>query len=255
MRLAFESLRLVGVVALAALGGCGGAAGDDAAASQDIVGGTEDNGDPAVVAINIESTGFTVCTGTLIADDVVLTAGHCPETGIWVRRGANVHSLGWFDHLGVKATAKHPQYTAEGKPYDLALLRLDDRVSDITPARLSDVALGSADIGANIRHVGYGTTGDDWHYVEEIGTGGIKREVAYPITKVDDFFVYSGAPGKQTCVFDSGGPAFRKNATDGTESLIAVVSAGDDCHSDGWDTRIDRPDVRAWIDATLASWD
>jgi len=75
------------------------------APDQAIVGGTDDNGGPAVVAMNIESTGFTVCTGTPIAPDVVLTAGHCPETGIWVRRGENVHSLGWFDHLGVKPTA------------------------------------------------------------------------------------------------------------------------------------------------------
>lgn len=245
MRSAFFAL--VGLVA------CGAA--DDSAASSDhdIVGGTDDDGDPAVVAINIASTGFTVCTGTLIAADVVLTAGHCPTNGIWVRRGANVHSLGWFDHLAVKESAKHPQCSGEGKPFDVALLRLSERVDDVTPAQLFDGALGGGEVGADIRHVGYGTTGDDWHYTKEIGTGGIKRQVTYPITRLDDFFVYSGAPGKQTCIFDSGGPAFRRGA-DGNETLIAIVSAGDDCHSDGWDTRVDRADIRGFIHETLNAW-
>lgn len=240
------------LLALLALVACASTNDPAKDGAQEIVGGAEDAGDPAVVAINIESTGFTVCTGTLIAPDVVLTAGHCPDTGIWVRRGANVHSLGWFDHLGVKATAKHPRYTGEGQPYDLALLQLDEPMTDVPPAALSSTGLSSSDVGGTVRHVGYGTTGDDWRGVKEIGTGGIKRQVSYPITRVDDFFVFSGAPGQQTCLFDSGGPAFR--TIQGTEALIAVVSAGDDCHSDGWDTRVDRSDVRSWIDATLTRW-
>lgn len=233
---------------------CGEAASEGSSTEQDIVGGVVDEEDPAVVAINIESTGLAVCSGTLIAPDVVLTAGHCPETGIWVRRGTNVHSLGWFDHLGVKETARHPQYSGEGKAYDVALFRLKDRVKDVAPVKLIDpsAALAASDVGGDVRHVGFGTTGDDWHYVKDIGTGGIKREVTYPITKLDDVFVYSGAPGKQTCVFDSGGPAFR--TIDGAEVLVGVVSAGDDCHSDGWDVRLDRADVRSWIDATLQKW-
>lgn len=224
------------------------------APDQEIVGGVVDEHDPAVVAINIESTGLAVCSGTLIAPDVVLTAGHCPATGIWVRQGTDVHSLGWFDHLGVEETARHPSYSGEGKPYDLALFRLKDRVKDVTPVRLIDpsASLSSTDVGSDVRHVGFGTTGDDWHYVHDIGTGGIKREVTYPITKLDDAFLYSGAPGKQTCVFDSGGPAFR--TIHGVEVLIGVVSAGDDCHSDGWDVRLDRADIRGWIDATLQKW-
>src|SRR5690242_2690234 len=41
---------------------------------QPIVGGTIDNGDPAVPAIYI---GGGLCTGTLISPHVILTAGHC----------------------------------------------------------------------------------------------------------------------------------------------------------------------------------
>lgn len=240
---------------LAIVAGCADDASseDDAASDESqLVGGEVTSGDPAVVAINIKSTGFTVCTGTLIAPRVVLTAGHCPLSGIWVRRGSDVRGLGLFSHIGVKSTAKHPKFTGEGKPYDVALLELDDDLDDVEAVPLSDASLPSSDVGTDIRHVGYGTTGDDLHFVGQIGTGGVKREATYPITKIDDFFVFSGGPGKQTCLFDSGGPAFQEK--NGQERLIAVVSNGPDCHSEGWDTRVDRPDVLSWIDQQLEAW-
>jgi hypothetical protein len=217
-----------------------------------IVGGQFDTKDPAVVAINIEFTGMAVCTGTLIATDAVLTAGHCPLDHIWVRQGSNVRGLGWLSHVGVKEGVKHPQFTAEGKPYDVALLHLEHGLDGVSPVLLSDRPLDANDVGATIRHVGFGTTGDDWHYIENIASGGLKREVSHPITKVDDNFFWSGAEGKQTCLFDSGGPALR--VIGHVERIIGIVSDGEDCHSDGWDTRIDRPDIVSWIDAQLATW-
>lgn len=242
---------LLVAIVLSALA-CGQPVEQTAESDEAIVGGHDDGGDPAVVAINLEATGFTICTGTLVAPDVVLTAGHCPTSGIWVRQGQDATGLGWFGHVGVKAAAKHPRFSGEGRPYDLTLLRLGKRLDGVQPIPLSAAPLSDADVGAVIRHVGYGTTGDDWHYTKAIGTGGHKRAVSYPVTKVDDFFLYSGAPGKQTCLFDSGGPALR--AAGRGERLIGVVSAGTDCHSDGWDSRVDRPDVLAWIDGVLAGW-
>ena len=236
-----------------ALVGCANEAADRVGGSEDaIVDGELDTKDPAVVALNIASTGFAVCTGTLVTPTAVLTAGHCPIDRVWVRQGTRVRSLGWTDHVGVQASARHPGYTAEGGHYDIALIRLDHPLDGIAPVVLSETPLSSADVGATVRHVGFGTTGDDWRYVKQIGSGGIKREVSYPITKVDDFFLWSGAPGKQTCLFDSGGPALRM--VNGVERLIGIVSTGDDCHSDGGDTRVDRADVLSWIDAQLAEW-
>jgi V8-like Glu-specific endopeptidase len=240
-----RALFLLAVLAV----GCGSTSGEGTSGSEDdIVGGVEDNADPAVVAINIVATGFTVCTGSLITHDVVLTAGHCPQSAIWVRQGSNVRDLGWRSHIAVDESIRHPNFTGEGKAYDVSLLRLERAVDDVAPVSLSTRALATSDVGTTIRHVGFGTTGDDWKYTKQIGTGGVKREVTYPITKVDDFFVYSGGPGKQTCIFDSGGPAFLG------DHLIAIVSAGNDCHSDGWDTRIDRPDILEWIDHQLELW-
>ena len=245
-------LALVG----SALAGCAADSADpgenEVADEEPIVGGELDKTDPAVVAINVELTGMAVCTGTLIAPDVVLTAGHCPMSHIWIRQGSSVRGLGWLSHTGVKDHAKHPRFSGEGKRYDVALLRLANKLGKVRPLPLSEEPLSKADIGAEIRHVGFGTTGDDWSYVKNIATAGLKRDVTYPITNVDRFFLWSGAPGKQTCVFDSGGPALR--TVHGVERIIGVVSAGRDCHSDGWDTRVDRRDILSWIDATLKAW-
>lgn len=71
----------------------------------------------------------------------------------------------------------------------------------------------------------------------------------FPITKVDDYFLWSGAPGKQICSFDSGGPALRNDGV-----LLGLVSDGPDCASDGWDTRVDRDDILMWIDQQMSDW-
>ena len=44
--------------------------------AQPIINGTPDDADPAVVAI-VDATGRLICSGTLIAPHVVLTAAHC----------------------------------------------------------------------------------------------------------------------------------------------------------------------------------
>lgn len=204
-----------------------------------IVGGEADSGDDAVVALSW--SGFTLCTGVLVSENAVLTAGHClpPLGSMTILFGSDV------DHpkrkVEIEDQLTHPQFTAEGAPYDFALIRLKTPVTDVAPLALGDAAMSDADVGAEVRHVGFGVSD------EAAGSGaGVKRTVSYPITRVTEATFYSGAAGKQTCSYDSGAPALRG------EKLIGIVSDGPDCHTDGWDGRVDV--VAQWVKDTAAGW-
>ena len=211
-----------------------------------IVGGTPDPADPAVVAL--EYDGFAFCSGTLIGKRTVLTAGHCVE----VFGQSDLYKVDFAADVTkfpkrIKALqqVRHPNYTAEGAPYDFALWQLEAD-ADATPVALASAPLTQADVGTAIRHVGFGVND------ETAGTGsGVKREATFPITQVDDLIVWSVGATAQTCTYDSGGPGFVTR--NGHEELVAVVSDGPNCHDAGWDGRVDV--VLEWIHATMTEFE
>jgi secreted trypsin-like serine protease len=202
------------------------------------------------------------CTGTLIAPDVVVTAGHCAAFATRVYFGSDVTKPGKV--VKVRQRVRHPQYRQGGKQNDLMVLLLAARVENIPPRAMATKAL--IDKATDGRVVGFGNT-------DPFGsTGyGIKRQVDVPVASpacrgtVDgesDRTAYgcdvglefvAGKPllAKDSCTGDSGGPFYVEDARGawviaGATSR-ATNSAPNDCGDGGIYVRLDR--YRAWIDS------
>ena len=202
------------------------------------------------------------CTGTLIAPDVVLTAGHCASFATRIFLGGDVRGAGKI--VKVRQRVRHPQYRQGGKQNDLMVLLLASPITNIVPRALAAKAL--IDQANDGRVVGFGNT-------DPLGsTGyGVKRFVDVPIASplckgtVDgesDHSAYgcdvglelvAGKPllAKDSCTGDSGGP-FYVEAADGEWRLAgatsrATNSAPNDCGDGGIYVRVDR--YRSWIDS------
>ncbi len=173
----------------------------------------------AVGRINIGTTGF--CTGTLIADDLVLTAAHClydKTTGKRVADTDLTFLAGWRNgraeaYRSVTRALAHPDYRADGKPLDsvgsdLALLRLDHpiRLPQVQPFATETTPETGAEVGIV-------------SYAQDRSEAPSLQEVCDIIGQRPDMMVLS-------CAVDfgaSGAPVF--TVTDGAVAVVSVISA------------------------------
>jgi secreted trypsin-like serine protease len=208
----------------------------------EIIGGSLDNGHPAVVAVTFQSTaGSFICTGTLITPTAVVTAAHCllpspghPAYTNWqVAVGSSVSSAAIFP---VVKAYPHPEYQpgVTGVGNDAAVLLLGSPVNGIRPLAFNRRPLGTSLEGQNLTLVGYGNDNG------QNGTGnGVKRTATVRITDVRNEELDAGMPGRTTCQGDSGGPwLMRRNRQWVIVGLTAYGPVG--CTDAGSATRVDR---------------
>jgi len=200
------------------------------------------------------------CTGTLIAPNVVVTAGHCATFATRVFFGNDVTKQGKI--TAVKKSVPHPEYRTGKSKSDLMVLLLDERVENIESRPLATTEV--IDAATDGRVVGFGNT-------DPTGTFGygIKRQVDVPVASpacmgtldgqadaaaygcMAGLEIVAGKPllKKDSCTGDSGGPFYVESgpgkwAIAGATSR-ATNSAADDCGDGGIYVRLDR--YRDWI--------
>jgi hypothetical protein len=214
--------------------------------AQGIVGGSPDTGDDPHVFGLADAAGNVLCSGTLVASNLVLSAAHCfkNEQGqsinlsyVFVCRDATGESPSSAPQCYVTITglAVHPDFhfvNGRPGPNDIAVVQMAQSVQ-LAPKPLPTAPIPADTPDCMVRILGYGTTGGT-----APNSNGMRREARAQMTYVGPLAVASpnaegldpntfqitGVPG--TCVGDSGGPAYWP-AGGASEAVVGITSWGD----------------------------
>ena len=207
------------VIAAAAFVACSPSTKIDARVAA-ITNGSDDSGDPDVVALLQGTT--LVCTATLIAPRVLVTAAHCVQADDALPVAHFGATPGSGDvAVPIALARRHPGFDPSTLTDDIALALLDGEApAGAIPAALPATALDDGAVGTTLRLVGFGRTaaGDT--------SSPRKRQGTATLSSLDaDTLAFAPSPS-QTCEGDSGGPAFASVGS-GAEAIVGVTSSGD----------------------------
>jgi MYXO-CTERM domain-containing protein len=257
MRRSSIGLLLAAFTLLFSVSGCGPeATSEDLASStsEEIRGGEVDSGDLAVgLLFSHNGTRVTEsCSGSLVAPNVILTAGHCFDTNVmdafYVGQGVAVAGgdMDWqkatvnMRPYTIAQWARPPQYRRNtGFPptvLDVAVGRLSQPITDIMPLPLATAAPPEGATGTIIGYGRHPTTGNQYdQHVKRTAMVTISQVLS---TTLHQQSVTSGVP----LGGDSGGPFIYNGSIAGT---VCCGNGPALAQTEQWYARVDL--AREWI--------
>lgn len=192
-----------------------------------VVGGSQSAAGRWPDTAGIVMGGYVGCTGTLIAPDVVLTAGHCIGGISAVILDTNDYTSGG-ERIRVKSEHEYP---SSWTTVDVGLLILEEE-SSVEPRVIArDCVLDELHDGAPVTIVGYGAT-DIWG--QQYGTKLMEADTTVNDHDCSDLWsgcnasvspggeISAGGDGVDACYGDSGGPLYLQ--TSWGDFLVGVTS-------------------------------
>lgn len=199
------------------------------------------------------------CTGTLIAPDVVLTAGHCADANpTQVIADTTDYNGGGGARATVRSITAYPNWETT---YDVAVIVLATPITSVEPRPVgTDYTFASFSANMSVHLVGFGSTD-----IQGMGANSQLREVTAPVTDANCTNAAAGcqasvSPGgefiaggnnRDSCFGDSGGPVYLD--TPRGPVVIGAVSRGvetaqNPCGGGGIYVRTDA--IIDWIEQT-----
>jgi len=206
-----------------------------------IVGGIPTKEYPDCVAVG--GVSGWCCSGTLVASNVVVTAGHCVAGDCCSRVlvGEDVADTSTAHVIGVRHATSHPDYRPSNPTHDLAVLILDEDAG-VAPRGLANEAMLANAI--SVRLAGYGRTD-----VEGTTGYGRRRMVDVPLASNDP--KYGADPESE---FTAGAPFLDRDACSGDSGGPAYVEGDDGWYLAGATSRATRSTFRRCGDGGIYTW-
>jgi len=191
------------------------------------------------------------CSGALIAQQWIITAGHCfrDANGVRVERpvaDSTVATIGRADTTGTGGYDLEVVAVRQSTTADVSIAKLASPVDDIEPIEISS---DPPEVGDVLRLTGYGSV-TSTNPVQEthLRTGQLSvLTVENTIIGVEGF-----APADNTtpCPYDSGGPFFIEQLWSAPQ-LVSVVSNGPSCPHTQKESSARVDNLKDWIEDTI----